>query len=728
MNTAQCPICNRFFSTNCINQHANFCIDTTPIPKPAPKLTPIPKLTPKLTPISNNNDNLLDYLINEAQTQSQTQSQSQSQPQPQRLSLQYPSQLQPQLQPQLQNQLQSYYLPVISETGQQAFIQVYPDQFGGFNLPPGYALLQPTNLPKIYSATSQPNNYQVNSTINDPTNFNKNSQSSSSSSFTRIIPESSFTLNSSIPSNSFSTSSTSSTPSVSRATTPLSKPSISSPSLSITSMKSQPKFESNQISNNSQMIRTQQPNVPIPENANFVGSLLYCKQNGLEIQFNRCWIVITKNQLEVYNYGPQYPSSCVLFTKCDLDACTIFDAVNITHQRYSKKLVTRDRIVHIFIASSPKEENELVNALENGNKGIRATTNIIQNNNFNDRNISTRDNRKSNIIPVSSFITPQEARKMDQSLLSRIHKNPDDTKQILLNHFQAILQCKDHPLGGFIPNFLEKFVEIKLLIKLQQLTNPSVYEQNVITGRSPVGPNIEKAQDLINQFRENFLAQITNYYKPISTINGFEACIRASIDCCLYTEITTDLFSLYTARFRLQDQTINQKFNEFQNITLAHLNAKRLFWLEEPSGALMSCNLLIANQPYQKAIECFAKITKAKIPSEKVEILMNTSRLICQCVHTHWQGRIPNQKMLIGGEELVPIFTYVIIKSNIPWPYSESRFIEDNLSDFVAIGEEGYMLATFQACLAYINDMTTEQLEKNLEEMLCAVANEDATN
>jgi len=66
----------------------------------------------------------------------------------------------------------------------------------------------------------------------------------------------------------------------------------------------------------------------------------------------------------------------------------------------------------------------------------------------------------------------------------------------------------------------------------------------------------------------------------------------------------------------------------------------------------------------------------------------------------------------------------VLIKSNIANVYSESKFIEDFLGDELAIKEEGFMLATFQTCLAYVCCMDMSQISQSAETLFHSIASE----
>lgn len=63
-----------------------------------------------------------------------------------------------------------------------------------------------------------------------------------------------------------------------------------------------------------------------------------------------------------------------------------------------------------------------------------------------------------------------------------------------------------------------------------------------------------------------------------------------------------------------------------------------------------------------------------------------------------------------GGDDLLPLFAYVVIRSRIPNPYSEFRFIEDFLNESLCKGEVNYFLVTYCTSLALISYLCDETL------------------
>jgi len=99
-------------------------------------------------------------------------------------------------------------------------------------------------------------------------------------------------------------------------------------------------------------------------------------------------------------------------------------------------------------------------------------------------------------------------------------------------------------------------------------------------------------------------------------------------------------------------------------------------------------------QPYHRAIKTLRKISHLKSPREKLGCILQTFKDIIQSFGDFWEHY--DREAVIGADDLVPIFAYVILKARIPKVFSEMNFIWEFASDSELSGKYGYGFATFQ--------------------------------
>ncbi|XP_038070372.1 VPS9 domain-containing protein 1-like [Patiria miniata] len=109
--------------------------------------------------------------------------------------------------------------------------------------------------------------------------------------------------------------------------------------------------------------------------------------------------------------------------------------------------------------------------------------------------------------------------------------------------------------------------------------------------------------------------------------------------------------------------------------------------------------------PYQLAVEELRRISGYFSPLEKLECVVKASRAIVTCVGDYYeaQGRSrENTENAVGCDDLLPILSYVVIKSALPHIVSECSIMEEFIHEGYLFGEEGYCLTTLQTSLGYV--------------------------
>jgi len=73
----------------------------------------------------------------------------------------------------------------------------------------------------------------------------------------------------------------------------------------------------------------------------------------------------------------------------------------------------------------------------------------------------------------------------------------------------------------------------------------------------------------------------------------------------------------------------------------------------------------------------------------------------------------PKRSTVIGADDLLLLYTYIVIKSNVPHLCAEINFMDDFLPDHQRCLMKGYYLATMQAVVEFISsDDFTRNLRK----------------
>jgi hypothetical protein len=109
-------------------------------------------------------------------------------------------------------------------------------------------------------------------------------------------------------------------------------------------------------------------------------------------------------------------------------------------------------------------------------------------------------------------------------------------------------------------------------------------------------------------------------------------------------------------------------------------------------------------EPYQKAIEQLKEVAEKKCPLEKLECVVSTSRLILECADDYWEERgkgRQSKEATMGTDDLLPVLTYVVVKTRLPQLVSECIAMEEFIHEGYLMGEEGYCLTTLNTAVLY---------------------------
>lgn len=146
-------------------------------------------------------------------------------------------------------------------------------------------------------------------------------------------------------------------------------------------------------------------------------------------------------------------------------------------------------------------------------------------------------------------------------------------------------------------------------------------------------------------------------------------------------------------------------------INPAHLGIKQDFWLLPDD--------LSEDAPYFKAISKLQQLPQHETPTGKINCLVDSAKAIIESIKDYWKKKQKDtEKIEIGGDELLPLFTYILIKANTPNLCSESNFISTFISEQSSIEQGGYLLATLQTAMSFLVCLEQSDMEKSVKELL----------
>eukprot|EP01103_Thecamoeba_quadrilineata_P011654 TRINITY_DN2824_c0_g1_i2.p1 TRINITY_DN2824_c0_g1~~TRINITY_DN2824_c0_g1_i2.p1 ORF type:complete len:524 (-),score=74.34 TRINITY_DN2824_c0_g1_i2:207-1778(-) len=373
-----------------------------------------------------------------------------------------------------------------------------------------------------------------------------------------------------------------------------------------------------------------------------------------------------------------------------------------------------------------------------------------------------------NTFKFSSLIEPvsiQEITKIDENFFINVEKyhSFDDQEALIRSHITMVLKCADsHPLGKKTSEFLTYWIttygtgQERNNSEAYFLDNQEMFHQydefhgiqimNELYTREDMV--FHKAIKLILVFRDYMTKLVSEYYKILNA-KEFDLVLlfRQLVDEVIFSEIYDNIQTLYYRKYKDEDESCLTQILKFATITPAHLGIQEKLWLLEPGikpptptpppvqrrARILSNFRRFASSPcvgvqhdeddsehspmqppYSIPISLMKKMSHFQIPSDKINLLVEVSQAIIDSINTFHK----HQQISIGGDDLIPLFTYVIIKSRGRNLYSESKLMEDFMDAEDEFSNRGYCIANFQTCLSVLTSYDREQLESSATDLL----------
>jgi len=264
---------------------------------------------------------------------------------------------------------------------------------------------------------------------------------------------------------------------------------------------------------------------------------------------------------------------------------------------------------------------------------------------------------------------------------------------------KAVMQClcqmlssREHPYGMVVADFGREII-------------------NSFEG-GDMGAVLDEIKSRLETFSNSMSGTAFLQYKDILagvTPEEFSLLCQDAMYEALLDREPNVILDYYHMKFARQDHAICSLSEAVASrLTPAHMEVSSKFWLITKNGHMPP--------PYCAAISILQQLPHARSPLAKVAVVKDAARSICMSIEQFWdvnradfpRGEDPS----VSADDLVAIFSYVIIKSKVQLLYSESQYICDFISDRNLMGETGYLITTLQCCCISLASLEPSELMK----------------
>ncbi|XP_060933300.1 VPS9 domain-containing protein 1 [Limanda limanda] len=193
-------------------------------------------------------------------------------------------------------------------------------------------------------------------------------------------------------------------------------------------------------------------------------------------------------------------------------------------------------------------------------------------------------------------------------------------------------------------------------------------------------------------------------FECLNTSSSRDLCL-ASIEEAFFTPLWSALLTLFRKVNMEREQAFETSMTLYQEASPGDIGVPLKLFPQEPDA-------LQGSYPYESAVQELKLLMNDCCPQKKLECIVRTLRVICACAEDYrclHEGDSAPRTAAIGADDLLPILSYVALRSQCPQLLSECAALEEFIHEGYLIGEEGYCLTSLQSALAYVESLHSTQ-------------------
>uniref|UniRef100_H9GDG1 VPS9 domain-containing protein n=1 Tax=Anolis carolinensis TaxID=28377 RepID=H9GDG1_ANOCA len=197
--------------------------------------------------------------------------------------------------------------------------------------------------------------------------------------------------------------------------------------------------------------------------------------------------------------------------------------------------------------------------------------------------------------------------------------------------------------------------------------------------RTPTGRKASQQEQLkaavkdIHNAIDRLLSLTLLAFEGLNTASAKDQCV-ARLEEAFFAPLWAPLLAVYRNVYKSREAALSRSMELHRNVA--------------PSDAGISAKLLPQGKrtkgpgacPYGAAVQELMLLPLGSCPQKKLECIVRTLRIICECAEEYCgssEGKPHPASAAIGADDLLPILSFVVLKSNLPQLVSECAALEE---------------------------------------------------
>ncbi|CAM4638183.1 unnamed protein product [Lepidochelys olivacea] len=232
-------------------------------------------------------------------------------------------------------------------------------------------------------------------------------------------------------------------------------------------------------------------------------------------------------------------------------------------------------------------------------------------------------------------------------------------------------------------------------------TGPPVEPQAPAEKKASLQEQLKAIVKDIHNSVDRLLSLALLAFEGLNTASSKDQCL-ARIEEAFFSPLWAPLLALYRRVYQAREVALSRSMERHRNMPPSEIGVSANLFPQDSKGHTAG------SYPYSTAVQELGLILLESCPQRKLECIVRALRVICECAEEYCtaQESWPQPgSAAIGADDLLPILSYVVLKSDLPQLVAECAALEEFIHEGYLIGEEGYCLTSLQSALSYVESL-----------------------
>lgn len=179
--------------------------------------------------------------------------------------------------------------------------------------------------------------------------------------------------------------------------------------------------------------------------------------------------------------------------------------------------------------------------------------------------------------------------------------------------------------------------------------------------------------------------------------------VRDLVEDYFFQPVWPHILALFRHSTYAKEQTMIEVMNCNRGSSPRDIGVSEKFCL---CRDLSSDPVLSGLPPYNAVVQSFQSVVHITTPSKKLDQLVHSSQLICQCIDEFYSN-LDSSSPHMGADEMLPVLSYVILKTEQPMLVGDCFALMEFIDEGSLMGERGYCLTSVMTAMDFLLSLSS---------------------